>query len=199
MGAAYTFRIPAFAPPGQYPIVITVVDPATGQRVGQSVSLANVTVEAQKRNYDLPDDVTPISAVLGDGIELIGYKLDNETVEYRGKIGLRLYWRSLDFADTNYTVFVHAVGPDQVIRGQWDSQPVQGDAPTSGWIPGEIIEDSYQIPMEKKAPAWKYDIFVGMYDPLSGERLSIYSPIAPVSKNRVWLGQVQQLEGPPED
>ena len=199
MGAAYSFRIPAFAPPDTYPIMVTVVDPDSGESVGKSVSPANITVEAQERNYELPEDVTPVSAVLNDDIELVGYKLDSDTVEYRGAIGLTLYWRSLDFADSNYTVFVHAAGPDQVIRGQWDSQPVRGDAPTSGWIPGEIIKDAYQIPMEKKAPAWKYDIFVGMYDPLTGERLSIYSPIAPISENRVWLGQVQQLEEPPED
>jgi hypothetical protein len=196
MGAAYSFRIPAFAPPGTYPVVVTVIDPASGEGVGQSITLANVTVEALERNYKLPDETTPISAVLGDAIELVGYRLDRDTVEYRGTIGLTLYWRSLDFAETNYTVFVHVVGPDQVIRGQWDSTPIHGSYPTSGWIPGEIIEDRYEVPMEKKAPAWKYDIFVGMYDPLTGERLSIYSPKAPVSENRVWLTQVQQLEEP---
>jgi len=194
MGVAYHFRIPAFAPPGDYPIIITVLDPDTDQAVGQTVTLANITVEAQKRNFDLPDNVTPISAVLNNQIELVGYKLDSDIVEYRGTIGLTLYWRSLSLANTNYTVFVHAVGPDQVIRGQWDSVPVQGTFPTSGWIPGEVIEDHYEVPMNKKAPAWKYDIFVGMYDSLTGERLPVFSPIAPVSENRVWLAQVQQLE-----
>ena len=194
LGMAYRFRIPAYAPSGGYPIVITVLDPDTGQSVGQEVTLANITVEAQDRNFVLPDNVTPISAILNNQIELVGYKLDSDIVEYRGTIGLTLYWRSLALADTNYTVFVHAAGPDQVIRGQWDSIPAQGTSPTSGWLPGEIIEDRYEVPMSKKAPAWKYDIFVGMYDPLTGERLSIFSPIAPVSEDRVWLTQVQQLE-----
>jgi hypothetical protein len=81
-----------------------------------------------------------------------------------------------------------------VIRGQWDSTPAQGTSPTSGWIPGEIIEDRYDVPMNKKAPAWKYDIFVGMYNSHNGERLPIYSATSPVSDQRVWLGQVQQLE-----
>jgi hypothetical protein len=194
LGSAYRFRIPAFASSGEYPILVTVLDPETGESIGQSVTLANVTVEAQERNYELPNNVVPISAVLSDKLELVGYRLHNQTVKPRGTFGLTLYWRSLNFMDTNYTVFVHAIGPDQVIRGQWDSVPGQGAAPTSGWIPGEIIEDHHNIPMARKAPAWKYDIFVGMYDSLTGERLPIFSPNAPVTESRVWLTRVQQVE-----
>lgn len=194
LGAAYRFRVPAVAPPGSYPVVATVLDPDTGEAIGRPVTLAQITVEAQERNYKLPDDVAPISAVINNQIELVGYKLHDEAIGPDDTFGLTLYWRSLDFADSNYTVFVHAVGPDQSIRGQWDSVPAQGAAPTSGWIPGEIVEDHYQVPMVKKAPAWKYDIFVGMYNPLTGQRLPMYSPNAPMSEDRVWLAQVQLLE-----
>jgi hypothetical protein len=194
LGAAYRLRVPAVAPPGNYPIVVTVLDPDTGQGVSKPVTLAQITVEAQERNFKLPEDVVPISAVINGQIELVGYKLLDETVGPRGTFGLTLYWRSLGFPEANYTVFVHAVGPDQSIRGQWDSIPAQGAAPTSGWIPGEIVEDHYEVPMAKKAPAWKYDILVGMYDPLTGQRLPMYSPNAPLSENRVWLSQVQLLE-----
>jgi len=50
------------------------------------------------------------------------------------------------------------------------------------------------VPMSKDAPPWAYDIFVGMYDALSGERLQINSQNAPVSDNRVWLTRVQVVE-----
>jgi 4-amino-4-deoxy-L-arabinose transferase-like glycosyltransferase len=194
VAAAYRFRLPALVQAGEYPLTVTVVDPGTGQKLGESLTLALVTVEARERTFSLPDDVAPISAVLNDEIELVGYQLHDETVEPRGTFGLTLFWRSLKATDTNYTVFVHAVGPDQVIRGQWDSEPVQGRSPTGGWIPGEIIADHYEVPMSKKAPAWKYDVFVGMYDSLTSERVPIISPNAPVSENRVLLGQVQLLE-----
>jgi hypothetical protein len=132
--------------------------------------------------------------MLDDKIELVGYRLHDETVKSRETFGLTLYWRSLDFIDTNYTVFVHAVGPDQVIRGQWDSIPVQGTSPTSGWYPGEVIEDHYEVPMNRKIPAWKYDVFVGMYDAATGERLPLFSQTSPLSENRVWLTRVQVVE-----
>jgi len=191
VGAAYRFRIPAVAPSGEYPLTLNVVDAQTGQRMGQPVSLATITIEALDRSFELPEDVAPISAVINDEIELVGYKLVESTVPSGGEFGLILYWRSLNFAKSNYTVFVHAVGPDQVMRGQWDSFPVQGDSPTGGWVPGEIIEDYYEIPMAEDAPPWKYDIFVGMYDPVSGERLPLSSHNAPVSDNRVWLTRIQ--------
>jgi hypothetical protein len=151
-------------------------------------------VEALERNFQLPDQVVPISAVINDEIELVGYRLHDQTVKAKKTFGLTLYWRSLNIPKDNYTVFVHAVGPDQNIRGQWDSTPVGGNYPTSGWLPGEIVEDHYEVLMGRDVPPWKYDIFVGMYDSLSGARLPLSSLKAPVSDNRVWLTRVQAEE-----
>jgi hypothetical protein len=191
VGAAYRVRIPAVAPAGTYPLRVTVIDPETGAAVGPAVKLASLTVEAHERNFELPSGVTPVSAFLDDEIELVGYRLEDETVAPRETFGLTLFWRSLRLADDNYTVFVHAVGPDQVIRGQWDSVPGQGKAPTSGWLPGQIVEDRYEVPMAKDAPPWKYDIFVGMYNSLHGERLPATSQVSPVSDDRVWITRIQ--------
>jgi hypothetical protein len=194
VGAAYRFRVPAVAPPGDYPLMVTVLGSDTGQPVGPAILLAQVTVKGQERNFELPQGVTPISAFLNDEIELVGYKLIDQSVAPEGTFGLNLYWRSLRPATSSYTVFVHAVGPDQVIRGQWDSVPAQGSAPTSGWLPGQVIEDHYDVPLAKDAPPWKYDIFVGMYDALTGQRLPASSQLSSTSENRVWLTRIQAVE-----
>jgi hypothetical protein len=194
VGAAYRFRVPALAPPGVYPIMVTLVDPETGEGVGQPAKLAQITVTPQERNFQLPDNVTPISAIINDEIELVGYRLEDQTVQAKHTFGLTVYWRSLRTPAQNYTVFVHAVGPDQTIRGQWDSIPVQGTAPTGGWLPGEVIEDHYDVLMGRDVPPWEYDIFVGMYDAVTGQRLPLFSAKAPVSDNRVWLTRVQAVE-----
>ena len=194
IGSAYQFRASAYAPAGDYPLMVTILDPTTGETIGEDVELAQVTVKPVKRNFTLPQDVTPLSAILNDEIELVGFRLHDETVPPREAFGLTLYWRGLRPAEANYTVFVHAIGPDQSLRGQWDSMPVQGHSPTSGWFPGEIIEDHYEVLMEKYAPAWKYDIFVGMYNADTGQRLPIYSAESPLSDNRVWLTRVQVVD-----
>ncbi len=190
VGTAYHFRVPAFAPAANYAVALRVLNPHK-EAVGPTVTLGNLQVKALQRNFTLPDNVTPISAFLNDEIELVGYNLIDQTVAPEGTFGLNLYWRSLKPAESNYTVFVHVVGPDQVMRGQWDSMPVQGKAPTSGWLPGEVVEDHYDVPMSKDAPPWKYDIFIGMYDSATGERLPLVSEKAPISDNRVWLTRVQ--------
>ena len=191
VGQAYRFRVPAVAPPGEYPMQLIVLDPDTREPRGEPVTVAAITIEQQQRNFILPAGVAPTSAVINDELELVGYKLHDPAVKQGESFGLTLYWRSMEFAASNYTVFVHVVGPDQSIRGQWDSVPAHGTLPTSGWVPGQIIEDEFQIPMSADAPPWKYDIFVGMYDPVTGRRQELFSPKAPTSDNRVWLTRIQ--------
>lgn len=190
VGTAYHFRVPAFAPAADYAVAVRVLD-TRREAAGPTVTLGNLQVKALPRNFTLPNNVTPISAFLNDEIELVGYNLVDQTVAPRETFGLTLYWRSLKPAEANYTVFVHVVGPDQVMRGQWDSVPVQGQAPTSGWLSGQVVEDHYEVPLSKDAPPWKYDIFVGMYDAATGQRLPVTSDKAPISDNRVWLTRVQ--------
>lgn len=190
-GVGYQFWASPYAPAGEYPLMVSIINPETGESIGPEIELANITVQDVERNYHMPDDVTRVSAILDDEIELVGFKLHDETVTAQERFQLSLYWRSLRPAEANYTVFVHAVGPDGVMRGQWDSLPVQGNSATSGWLPGEIIEDSHLVPLQKHTPAWKYDIFVGMYNAETGQRLSAYSLHSPISDNRIWLEQVQ--------
>ncbi len=194
VGAAYRFRIPARAPAGNYSVMVGVIDPKTEQPIGPYTILGHLDVTAIERNFELPKDVVPISVFVNDDIELVGYKLIDQTVKPETSFDLTLYWHSLRTAKTNYTVFVHAIGPDQVMRGQWDSMPVQGSVPTSGWLPGEIVKDHYEVPMAKDAPPWKYDIFVGMYDSLSGQRVTLTSQYSPISDNRAWLTRIQVVE-----
>jgi hypothetical protein len=54
IGQSYRFRIPAVAPPGEYPLEVRVIDPASGAAIGEAVSLSNITVEEFSRNFDLP-------------------------------------------------------------------------------------------------------------------------------------------------
>ena len=43
--------------------------------------------------------------------------------------------------------------------------------PTTGWLPGEVLEDPYRIPVPSDAPPGAYQIEIGMYDPDTLERL----------------------------
>ena len=42
---------------------------------------------------------------------------------------------------------------------------------TTTWRSGEIIVDSYAIPIDAQAPNGNYQIEIGLYDPATGVRL----------------------------
>jgi hypothetical protein len=87
-----------------------------------------------------------------------------------------LVWRAEAAAETEYTVFVHALAEDGRIIAQSDSQPAEGSRPTTGWRAGEYIVDVHRwalaegVTLEQVAAArW----IAGLYDASTGERVQL--------------------------
>jgi hypothetical protein len=80
----------------------------------------------------------------------------------------------------NYTVFNHLVGPAGQVVAQTDGEPVGGARPTSGWLPGELLEDNYAILLPEGLPAGEYALRVGLYLWPELTRLSVDSADRPV-------------------
>jgi hypothetical protein len=76
--------------------------------------------------------------------------------------------------ERDYTVFTHLTDKEGRIWGQRDNFPAGGARPTSGWLIGEIVVDEYDIPVRGDAPPGDYNIEIGMYDLISGERLTAF-------------------------
>jgi hypothetical protein len=75
----------------------------------------------------------------------------------------------------NYTAFVHVLGPDGDLLAQADRVPAEGARPTTGWLPGEVIADAYDLPLAGAAA-----LRVGLYDAATGERLGMVAlPLDP--------------------
>ena len=105
-------------------------------------------------------------------IRLAGYRLTQETTAH-GEILLTLRWESLRPVTYNYHVFVHLLDSTGKRIAQRDGQPVQWLRPTSTWVPGEEIADRYSFRLETALSPGRYDILVGLYDPVSGQRLPV--------------------------
>jgi len=75
----------------------------------------------------------------------------------------------------SYTVFTHLLDTQNQIWGQRDNIPVSGKYPTKDWWEGEVVIDEYEIPVRTDAPAGEYKIEIGMYDAVTGERLSVFT------------------------
>ncbi len=90
--------------------------------------------------------------------------LDATVVEPGGVLHLTLYWQAKAQMEKSYTVFTHLLDTGGHIRAQQDSVPVHGARPTTGWFPGEVIRDDYELIVEADAPPGDYIIEVGLYD-----------------------------------
>jgi hypothetical protein len=73
-----------------------------------------------------------------------------------------------------YKVFVHVLDPSgEHVVAQRDAEPQNGQAPTTGWLPGDTFDDTYDIRLPADLASGDHPIEVGIYDERSGERLRL--------------------------
>lgn len=179
----YNVPVYAEAADGVYHLMIGVYqgwsERATYLRLvheGRRVEMANVTIGPIKVGGPPPGSVVSscspqhrLDISLGEVIRLAGYDL----TERQESIQLRLYWQSIAQTEINYTVFVHLLNQKGEVVAQKDQPPLQGAYPTGLWNPGEIVPDDIVVPLPDTLPAEKYLLEVGLYNPISGERLTV--------------------------
>jgi 4-amino-4-deoxy-L-arabinose transferase-like glycosyltransferase len=192
----YALRLPTDAPAGDYQLQMALLDTDGRPQptdAGEAVTLYTIHVHATDRLWAPPEVAHPVGAELGDVVELVGYDLLPTRISPGGTLHLTLVWRCLGEMDASYTVFTHLLDTAQQIRGQQDNPPVGGSYPTTLWVPGEIVVDTYSIEVHDDAPPGRYAVEVGMYDPANLERLPVIEPSGVVG-NRILLGEVQIRE-----
>lgn len=180
----YLLTIAPDAPEGGHPIWVGMYDMADGERLpisdaqgqplGTSLLLAHLRVGEPK--FEVPPIPHPQEATLGGRVRLLGYKLPSAEAHPSGSIRLTLYWQCLEEMERSYTVFVHLLDGEGRMRGQRDGLPWDGRLPTDLWVPGEVIVDSYQVPVAPEAAPGSYTLEIGMYDARTGERLPAVGP-----------------------
>ena len=102
-------------------------------------------------------------------VALQGYDVDVAD----NQVNLTLYWASLGQTDINYTRFAHVRDETGQTIAQSDGLPGQGQYPTGLWDAGDIIADEVVIPLPAGLNSATYTFVVGLYDPLTGQRLPV--------------------------
>ncbi len=123
--------------------------------------------------------IIPADFDLGNGAVIRGYQLDWADAggaDAGGDRALRLtvYWQAAAAIAADYSTAVHLVaadppaGPADILTQGDHAHPVDGWYPTTRWRPGEIVRDSYLLPVpDGSAPV---AVRVAMYrpDPVEG-------------------------------
>jgi len=143
-----------------------------------------VEVKGYAANYrpeSVPSPADPVTAVYGDSLRLAAYKLDDGV--YRatddtyhppsGWIHVTLYWEALARLSEDYVAVVRLTDDAHQVWG--GSLERAGSAmhfyPTSGWQPGEIVRDDYDVNLNPQTPDGEYTLGVTLLS-VSGEEVS---------------------------
>jgi 4-amino-4-deoxy-L-arabinose transferase-like glycosyltransferase len=163
-----TMPIPDSVEDGEYRIQLHMFDGSDNSIYKQD--LGWITITQTERLFEKPTFQHAVGSTFGSEIKLLGYNLSPNA---DGTI-LDLIWQANTNPATDYTVFVHALNPDgSCCAWQQDVMPQQNSYPTSRWLPGEIVIDSYQITLPEDAVPGEYLIEVGLYIPETGIRLQV--------------------------
>jgi hypothetical protein len=112
----------------------------------------------------------PSTEAGGEAIQLVDYsRPENWFAGKQHDVTLR--WGVAEKVDQDYQVFVHLRdGVSNSNVAQADGPPVGGWYPTSYWGVGEVIEDKHSFHLPNDIDPGTYNLVVGFYDLLTGER-----------------------------
>jgi uncharacterized membrane protein len=181
----HALPIAATVPPGYHRLVLSLVRASSGEPVeierGQtSIDLGEIEVVSREHRYEPTAPQHVQVAQFGTGVELIGYDVE-ENADAPDLLQVTLHWHALETPDRNYHTFVHLLDAAGTIVAQHDGPPVDGQAPTLGWLPGEYLVDPHPLQIPLDLPEGIYRLGVGLYDPNTrqrlGERVILDTPV----------------------
>lgn len=157
---------PTFSP-GEYNLTVSLLDP-DARRLSVAGSdrlpLGAITTLDRPRSFDPPAPEIEQAVNFSNQAQLIGLDLPRTRLKAGEPLPLTLYWQALRTPDRSWTVFVHLIDAEGQIVAQQDHIPGDGQFPTTGWAPNEVLTDVYQIAIPAGTPPNKYHLRVGLYD-----------------------------------
>ena len=158
-----------------YQLEVALYDQETGKRLPGSDTNGNLLTHNfvdQVRLESLDPDMVSgeITQIDGSDIQLISHDVsDNWGLNQLNLLNLK--WTASTTIDKDYQVFVHLRDPATGdLVAQADGPPVDGWYPTSWWPAGELISDDRIFELPDNISSGSYDLVVGLYDLVSGER-----------------------------
>jgi hypothetical protein len=156
---------------GGYNLGMRLLDAESGITLAGWV-LGRAEVMGRTRDFNVPPMMHHVEANFGRQVTLLGYDLDLSRVGEGGPVRLNLYWQAQSEIDTAYKVFVHLLDESQQIVSQVDRVPQGGEAPTTGWLAGEVVMDEIEVSMSAEMTGVR-SIAVGLYDQFTGKRVPV--------------------------
>lgn len=126
---------------------------------------------------DIPLTAQGFGATYGPSIRLLAHEIGAESVLPGSEFPVTLYWECLQPMEKDYSLYIHVFGAGGQPLGQRDSYPGGGMYPTSQWRSGDIIADTYLVPVGANVSRpVAAQVEVGVYDLQSMTPLQVTDP-----------------------
>jgi hypothetical protein len=147
------------------------------------IPVAHVKLLTRARQFELPAMTQPVNVVFsapsasGNAtlLKLLSYDLPTDTLLPGDKLPLTLYWQAEAEMEVDHTVFVQLLNSAGRVVAQVDVPPLAGAAPTTTWLPGEVLTDPYTLALPADLIPGEYRLITGLYDAATGQRLAVAS------------------------
>ncbi len=158
---------------------------------------------------DLPADMQTVNWDIDGKMRLVGYRLALEppndtppTVRPAESLPITIYWQALAPMEEDYSVFVHLLGRERAVVGQVNTYPGLGAWPTSKLQVGDIVADTYHVPVAADAQApTLLRVHAGLYRYSEPGRPALPAATAEGTPVEPWLTTVRLIPWvwPPAD
>ncbi len=165
--------VPYDLPPTTYSLVAGMVS-ASGERLSVPGSIDNlINLRALKVAPVRPGllqrerPATKARARTDDSLRLQGFDLWPED----GSPTLRLFWETEDKVAVDWITYIHMHDSAGERIAQFDGPAIEGLQPTSQWHNNALYIDRRRLDLPEGIEAGEYQLRIGLYDRVSGERL----------------------------
>lgn len=118
----------------------------------------------------IKDPQATVDSTLGNLIQIVGYDILTSNVQAGQPLDLRIHWRTVTNPDPRrqWTWFVHLVDERDYTWANWSGQGFE----VADWRLGDLVVQHVLLDVPFDAPDIAYHLEIGIFDRLSGERLT---------------------------
>lgn len=136
-----------------------------------------------------PQPKVPLWADFSGKLAFHGYSLPDKPVSPGRRIPVKLIWQAQTAPEIDYAIFVQLRDAQGTTLATADYQPYKALVPFSKWPAGATIQTMTWLDLPPDLPPADYNIYVGIYDPNTGERLPILADTS--GENALILGPLK--------
>lgn len=191
LGLLRLFMVDHTWPSGRYRLHLD------GRPTGTVLEIQNFDTRPGGWTFTPPALQYPVQANFGGKIELLGYDLPTRRAEPGGGLPLVLYWRGLTPMRQDYTIAVQLLDAELQRWGGYDRIPRE-TYNTYLWVPGEVVDDGFAVPVAPGAPPGVYTLRIGWYRQIGDQAtpLPLVQAGRPLEETSVVIGPLK-IGGPP--